>query len=76
MTSKERAIKLIWKFIDEKIILNTYLDESINEEVYSSDVEFDNAKKAAIIVAEEVVKVCAIDDITYWKQVVSEIESY
>lgn len=76
MTPKEKAVELIWKFIDNKIVANTHFIESINQEVYSSDVEFDNSKKAAIIVAEESMKVCTIDDILYWKQVVYEIESY
>ena len=79
MTPKEKAEELVYKFIEKELVNTCYFDDELWLEVYSSDLEFQNAKQCALITVNKIIEAITHIYETYeyrdfWLQVKKEIE--
>lgn len=79
MTPKEKAEELVYEFIEKDLVKTYYFDDELWLEVYSSDVEFQNAKQCALFTVNKIIEAITHIYETYeyrdfWLQVKKEIE--
>ncbi len=81
--AKEKAEELVYKFIEKDLVKTDYFDDELWLEVYSSDVQFQNAKQCALIGVQEIINANPHSNpfnteiystMDYWLQVKKEIE--
>ena len=80
MTPEEKAEELVYKFIEKELVNTYYFDDELWLEVYSSDLEFQNAKQCALITVNKIIEAITHIYETYeyrdfWIQVKKEIEA-
>lgn len=77
--AKEKAEELVYKFIEKELVNTCYFDDELWLEVYSSDLEFQNAKQCALIAVTEIWDALESERVfekyDYYQQVKKEIEA-